>query len=59
LPDGRFDTVSGTPRVRSRIPSRCLPPIHRVEVGARPFLTGVEDCRYAPSARLAMAGRGM
>jgi len=30
LPDGRFDTVSGTPRVRSRIPSRCLPPIHRV-----------------------------
>ena len=59
LPDGRFDTVSGTPRVRSRILSRCLPPIHRVEVGARPFLAGVEDCRYAPSARLAMAGCGM
>jgi len=27
--------------------------------GVRPFFTGVDDCRYAPTSRLALAGRGI
>ena len=46
-------------RARSRSTSHCWPPIHLVQVGARPCLPGVEYCRYASSARLALAGRGM
>ena len=33
--------------------------MHPEAGGVRPFFTGVEYCPYAPSSRLAMAGRGM
>jgi len=35
------------------------PPIHPEAGGVRAFFTGVEYCAYAPSSRLAMAGRDM
>ena len=38
--------------------SHFWPPIHPVEAGAGPFLTGVEYVLYAPSSRLAGAVRG-
>jgi len=46
-------------RARARTRFHCRPPSHPTEAGAGPFLTGVAYCPFAPSSRLAMAGRSM